>query len=755
MSPITAGQIQAQVSAIRKRIKNGAQAFAIRALEGWSGPDSLQVDGIEHLVMPCISDLQAREALLRAAKEGKPAVLLCTIGSDELGDDVIVRLAKRRVFTPQTIDILTELFSARIVDPRVLSTKALVEALLDRVPVKGYKPVPGGTLDLQHAWGALIEQILGASVDGPSLSQMLEWSRDAAKLKALVGLNSELKQAFIEWSVRTRGESIRFMMAAIDAGAGVDLIPLGLALGLVFSPELQKQADYHAARARLEQYFGGKEIEPEIARTWFRASEAVVVPLSEDFDVQALRTLLKRVDSLIADLKLQEFAHLSNYSPNGMAGRFDQLGKALQEALKGKSSGRMENAQSCIAHISDHLLAPVESDRLVRVEMALRLIRWSKTMILPGSGAVLPDLTDFYQKEGGFIDWARNRLWETDVSAPMQIAFQQVLERVDERLMKLEKTFAQKLADWTKSEQTSSRLMCIEDVLSRAVVPVAKQQPVLLLVLDGMGTAVFRQLIQDIERQDWTEIANDVLELPRPVLTTVPSVTHIARRALFLGKLDPGKSGTEKGELSNNDFLFQASGSQVRPRLFLKGDLQEEGHGGLATAVRTAIADKKCRVVAIVVNAIDDHLDSGDQVVFTWGIDRIKPLRELLKLAADSGRLVLMTSDHGHILDFGTRQLSPAGDAGAHQWAPRGTGDAQRGASGRDRRDPRFRRGRSRMAFTCCARASNPNGRARTAADRALRNSRQPGTASRLAGRALRWTETGAESIRDGGHCRD
>jgi hypothetical protein len=81
--------------------------------------------------------------------------------------------------------------------------------------------------------------------------------------------------------------------------------------------------------------------------------------------------------------------------------------------------------------------------------------------------------------------------------------------------------------------------------------------------------------------------------------------------------------------------------------------------------VRTALADKRCRVVGVVVNAIDDHLDSGDQVVFTWGMDRIKPLRELLKLAADAGRLVLMTSDHGHVLDFGTRQLyTTGGDAG-------------------------------------------------------------------------------------------
>jgi hypothetical protein len=665
MPALTAGQIQAQVSAIRKRIKNGAHSFAIFTTEAWDGPDRLQIDGIEHLVMPCVSDLQAREALLRAGEEKKPAVLLCAVSSDKLGDDVIARLAKRRVFAPQPLDILTELFSARIVDPRVLSTKALVEALLDRVPLTGYKPAAGGALDLQQAWQALLEQVLGVSIDGPSLSQLLEWSLDPTKIKALADLNPQLKQSFVDWFARTRGESIRFMMAAIDASIGADLIPLGLTLGLVFSPELQKESEYHAARGRLEKYFGGKDIDPESAGAWFRAAEGVVLPLLEEPDVLSLRGLLKGVDALLADLKLQGFAYLSNYSPAGLAGRFDRLGKALQEAVKAKSSANLDQVRICLAHIGQHTLSPVESDRQDRAEMAFRLIRWLKTTTMPDATAIFPDLMDFYHRDGGFLDWARNRLRETDVSGPMQAAFQQILQRVDERLVPLEKRFAEKLADWTKAEQQSSRLICIEDVLSKVVVPASKGQPVLLLVLDGMNAAVFRQLVRDIERQAWTEIANDGLGVPRPVLATLPSVTQISRRALFLGRLDPSKSGTEQGEFSGNDFLLQASGSQVRPKLFLKGDLQEQGYGGLAPEVRAALADKKCRVVAVVVNAIDDHLDSGDQVVFTWGMDRIKPLRELLKLAAEAGRLVLMTSDHGHVLDFGTRQLNATrGDAG-------------------------------------------------------------------------------------------
>jgi hypothetical protein len=663
LTALTAGQIQAQVSAIRKRIKNGAQSFAILSPEVWDGPDRLQIDGIEHLVMSCVSDLQAREALLRAGEENKPAVLLCALGSDKLGDDVIARLAKRRVFTPQTLDILTELFSVRIVDPRVLSTKALVEALLDRVPVAGYKPVAGGALDLQQAWEALLEQILGVSIDGPSLSQMLEWSLDVKKIKALADLNPLLKQSFIDWFARTRGEAIRFMMAAIDTSVGAGLIPLGLTLELVFSPEMQKQSEYHAARARLEKYFGSKDIDPESAGAWFRAAQEVFLPLLDEPNILTVRNLVKGVDALLADLKLQEFAYLSNYSSLSLAMRFDRLGKALQEAVKAKSSA--DNVRICLTHIRQHALSNIESDRLDRVEMAFRLIFWLKTMKLPSSDAIFPDLMDFYSREGGFLEWARNRLRETDVSGPVQAAFQQILQEVDEHLVQLERRFAEKLAGWSKAEQQSTRLILIEDLLLKAVVPVSKEQPALLLVLDGMSAAVFRQLMRDFDRQGWTQIANNALGLPRPVLATLPSVTQISRRALFLGKLDLDTPGTEKAEFSGNEFLFRASGSQVRPKLFLKGNLQAEGHTGLAAEVRSAISDKKCRVVGVVVNAIDDHLDSGDQVAFTWGLDRIKPLRELLKLAADSERLILMTSDHGHVLDAGSHQFGiEDGDSG-------------------------------------------------------------------------------------------
>ena len=51
----------------------------------------------------------------------------------------------------------------------------------------------------------------------------------------------------------------------------------------------------------------------------------------------------------------------------------------------------------------------------------------------------------------------------------------------------------------------------------------------------------------------------------------------------------------------------------------------------------------------MVINAIDDRLASAQQIRDDWTINRISPLGSLLKLARDSGRVVILASDHGHV----------------------------------------------------------------------------------------------------------
>ena len=90
-------------------------------------------------------------------------------------------------------------------------------------------------------------------------------------------------------------------------------------------------------------------------------------------------------------------------------------------------------------------------------------------------------------------------------------------------------------------------------------------------------------------------------------------------------------------------------------------------NGAMAPDVRTALADAQQRVVGVVYNAVDDHLKGSDQLHQRWALDQLRLLPSLLREAREARRVVVVTADHGHVLDDGTRAL------------PHGVGDRWRG----------------------------------------------------------------------------
>jgi len=213
------------------------------------------------------------------------------------------------------------------------------------------------------------------------------------------------------------------------------------------------------------------------------------------------------------------------------------------------------------------------------------------------------------------------------------------------------------LQQWCAEDGAAGKALPIERVLLDLVGPAARQRPVLLLVLDGMSTPAFQQLLEDLLRHDWVELGEPRLGIPRPVVAALPSITEISRWSLFAGRIAAAGRSTEKAEFQRNQQLMELSGSQAKPQLFTKGDLSTADRLGLADPVRNAILNTRCRVVGVVVNAMDDLLSGGDQVALAWNIDSIRLLRELLHTAREAERLVLLTSDHGHVLDSGSTQV--------------------------------------------------------------------------------------------------
>jgi hypothetical protein len=69
-----------------------------------------------------------------------------------------------------------------------------------------------------------------------------------------------------------------------------------------------------------------------------------------------------------------------------------------------------------------------------------------------------------------------------------------------------------------------------------------------------------------------------------------------------------------------------------------------------------------------VLNVIDDSLGGPEQRSFSWNLQDIPVLQTLLSEAKSSGRVVVLASDHGHVLDHGSK-LNRKADS-ADRWRP-------------------------------------------------------------------------------------
>jgi hypothetical protein len=92
----------------------------------------------------------------------------------------------------------------------------------------------------------------------------------------------------------------------------------------------------------------------------------------------------------------------------------------------------------------------------------------------------------------------------------------------------------------------------------------------------------------------------------------------------------------------------------------------------IGTYIEQAIASD-AKVVACVVNAIDKQLDGSDQLRAQWNLRTIPVFGRLVRACELAGRAIVLVSDHGHLVDEATEQLSADG-AGTLQPAARWRG---------------------------------------------------------------------------------
>ncbi len=637
---LTLNQIRTQVAAIRDAAE-GAQAFGLQVQQAWSGPDQVTVDDVGHRIVQAGSELAFREALVESGRTGIPVILLTPLAEGALGEDVLARLARRRLYPLSGREMLRQLFGAKDVEPRLRNRRWMAEALVEAQPSGGYPPVPTGRLDEETAWEMLLRHVLGFRGGRPDLVELLAWSRQPEASRRLGALPSEAASDVETWLTRSAGGAAGLVLGAVRAVHTVSPVALSLACSVLFARS--DSTELIAARGRVEQYFGGRsptEAEgrqlAEAARKWVETEETS----------EALRHEGEGLDQLLKHLRVDGYARASDFSPMGFEQRVRGYAEGLLAYLGDPGGPALARLESSFQDVGRHLSSRRDPDRFRRAGMALRLVRWlhqRKPVVSFGLAAIAAG----YYREGSFVDWARIALYHGDSESILTKAYSDLIRAVGNLREEGNRRFAEALLE--AGAGATSGLPGVEDVIPGFVVPLAGKRRMLLLVVDGMSLAVFRELMETVSRMGFVELVQGEATESAFGLAGLPTITEWSRRLLLGGRDQSVGSQGESLIFREHPALAGFTGTKS-PMLFLKGDLTQAGDVGLSLEVRRQI-DGKAAVIGAVVNAVDDHLAKGDQLQVPWTLERVPILHQLLVAAGDANRVVVLTSDHGHVVE--------------------------------------------------------------------------------------------------------
>ncbi len=268
-----------------------------------------------------------------------------------------------------------------------------------------------------------------------------------------------------------------------------------------------------------------------------------------------------------------------------------------------------------------------------------------------------------YLADHAHADQCARRVERALASAPAHHAeARALLARVYAARDVLNRAYADALAGQYTATLYDREIVALQNVV-RDVLAERRTKPacgkVFLLVLDGCSVPVFLDLLDQLTRPSLNvglERGPGMSLRLQPGLSPLPTITSHARGALFLGTIprDPFAAETQwrdEGERVTDPARFKQNPAlkDLAKQLFLKGDLADGG-SNLQAALRGSMP-----VVAAVFNAVDDRIGSHDTgAAWRLEVDDVTGLLPALQAALDTGRKVLLTSDHGHTPFRGT-----------------------------------------------------------------------------------------------------
>ncbi|GHJ36002.1 BREX-2 system phosphatase PglZ [Streptomyces sp. TS71-3] len=703
-----------------------SQVVLLRSAPRWDGPEQpVWGEGRTARIAAAPSALAVHELVLEhltgvsdglvgadgpdsAGAVGEPRVLVVLTDREEgeLDPAILARAHKKRVSALDHWDVVREAFGAQDIDRRLKDDNWAAEALADATPPGGWRPVGGGLLSRRTALTrlALRRLHLGryedapATPDGPDAPEpdrpaedidahtLLRWSLTPGRPERFLALRGPERAGLAAFLGEEDQAHLvaRAVFALVEAEHGPEAVPFGLVCAALWL-HAEPDAAVYRARGRAERWFGeqplatGEEFDALVSAFGRAAEEFVTARLTiaargtdggerGDAAREARRlsdTVLNQASRLVTQFGAEQAAAASPVLPAGLEAGFTAVGRAL-------SAGRIAAVADAVHALSTHKGAhePEIRGRIERARMGQRLTRWLASDPVTECESV-GEAVSGHIAETGWVDRALEHVEAGGDREPvLGSAYGTLAADVRKRRHRLDQGFARALATWTEAGTPPGSLLTVETFLDRVVKPVVRGgagRRVLLLVLDGMSAAIATELAEEL-RASWAEYdpLGEGAPRRRAMAAALPTVTAVCRTALLTGQLRTGSQADEKR-------LFPTLGlwGGRKAAVFHKDDLESKEAGApFGPDLLAALADGESHV-AVVLNTIDDRLAHEQKLGDgTWKAEHISALLGLLRLAASEGMAVVITSDHGHVVDgHGAKVDADAPESARHRLA--------------------------------------------------------------------------------------
>ncbi|MBC3986005.1 BREX-2 system phosphatase PglZ [Streptomyces sp. AC536] len=680
---LSAGTVR-QYVASRSRLGDGtARVLLLRAAPSWDAPAVQRTaGGLRARVAVAPSVLAVHEQILGhldAAEPVEPKVLVVLTDREDtdLDPGLLARVYGGRIRSVDNWEVVREAFDARGIDGRLRGEKWAAEALLDAAATRGWPSLGRGLLSRDEALTRLARRRLrlgrhdtdplggpAAHDDGDRIDPvaLFQWTLTPGGPDLLRGLRGPERAGLARFLSEPEqgGSTGRIVTALVNAEHGADAAAYAVVCAALWG-HAEADHDLYRARGRAERWLGetppaqGDDLD-RLLTSFGQSGEAYVRGLVDRGAHRLADPVLTRAAQLVAQFGARAAASASPLLEAGLDARFTAAGHAL-------SGGDEEKVTASITALTEHALAAdgAAQARIERVRMAARLQRWLKTR--PATIASVADGTAYQVRELGWADRALEHLEAGgDTDTALADAYSRIGNQVRERRRELDRAFSERLAVWTADGTDPRSMLTVESFLNRIVTPVAQSpgRRVLLLLIDGMSAAIAAELGEELRGQ-WAEFdpLTDATGQPvrRAVAAALPTLTAISRTSLFAGTLMKGDQNDEK-----RLFPLHPCWNGAPAAVFHKDDLRGPDTGSpFSTALSEALSDERSHV-AVVLNTVDDRLGKEQKLGDgAWTAKEIGGLEPLLRAARANDMTVLITSDHGHVVERRGRKLDAAG----------------------------------------------------------------------------------------------